>query len=226
MIEPYYEQDGITIYNADCRDVLPQLERVDLVLTDPPYGVSGQQNSKTAGSHKKNDYGSFVDSVEYVQTVIIPAFTASLRIASRAILTPGNRCLTLYPMPDSFGCIYQPASVGLQPWGRADAQPIFYYGKFPKDSRRIPGSKCSYTLTEQPEKNGHPCPKPYSFWRRLLEHGSTEQSTVLDPFMGSGTTLRAAKDLGLKAIGIEIEKKYCDIAVERLRQRSLLPAMA
>ena len=63
MIEPYYEQDGITIYNADCRDVLPQLERVDLVLTDPPYGVSGQQNSKTAGSHKKNDYGSFVDSV-------------------------------------------------------------------------------------------------------------------------------------------------------------------
>lgn len=146
-MKPYYDHAGITIWHGDCREIIPTLPKVDLVLTDPPYGVKGDQNSATAkrlpwsitGSRKKNDYGEFEDSVEYVRDVVVPAFQTSLAISSRAILTPGNRCLTLYPMPDSFGCFYQPASIGLQRWGRADSQPIFYYGSFPRDSRLIPG---------------------------------------------------------------------------------------
>jgi len=100
-----------------------------------------------------------------------------------------------------------------------DAQPIFYYGKNPNHNM---GRPCSYRLTEAPEVNGHPCPKPLKAWKLLLSNISLEGQTVLDPFMGSGTTLRAAKDLGRKAIGIEIEEKYCEIAVKRLAQGVLL----
>lgn len=220
-MKPYYSDQYCTIYHGDCREVLPALPKVDLVLTDPPYGVSGEQNSKTAGSPKKNSYGTFIDSIEYVKRVVIPAITVALSKTHRAIITPGNRCLTMYPIPSSFGCFFQPASVGLQPWGRADSQPILYYGKFPHDSRRIPGQKCSYELTEAPEHNGHPCPKPFDAWMKLLTTGSVNGDTILDPFMGSGTTLRAAKDLQRKAIGIEIEEKYCEIAARRLSQEVL-----
>jgi site-specific DNA-methyltransferase (adenine-specific) len=76
-------------------------------------------------------------------------------------------------------------------------------------------------LTETTEQNGHPCPKPYSAWRWLLERCSDENTVVLDPFCGSGTTLVAAKDLGLRAIGIEIEEHYCEIAAKRLSQEVL-----
>jgi len=228
-MKPYYEHAGITIYHGDCREVIPSLDVFDLVLTDPPYGVSGALNSKTRTrgpcatneSRQKNKYTLFDDSIEYVKSVIVPAFCMALEKSQRSIITPGNRCLTLYPMPDAFGVFYQPASVGLQAWGRADAQPIFYYGAFPGESRWIPGNPCSYVLTESPKPNGHPCPKPFNAWSNLLRVGTYQNDTVVDPFMGSGTTLRAAKDLGRKAIGIEIEERYCEIAARRLQQEVL-----
>lgn len=219
--KPYYQDHAVTIYNADCREILPLLPKVDLVLTDPPYGVSGQQNSKSRSATRKNDYGTFKDSPEYVASVVVPGFEMALHNAMRAILTPGNKCLTMYPRPDSFGVFWQPASTGLQSWGRADAQPIFYYGKSPHESTQIPGQSLSWKLTEAPEKNGHPCPKPFDAWMRLVNLGSHEGHTILDPFMGSGTTLRAAKDLGRRAIGIEINEAYCAIAAERMRQEVL-----
>jgi site-specific DNA-methyltransferase (adenine-specific) len=229
-MKPYYDDGkGIVIYHGDCWDILPMLPKVDLVLTDPPYGVKGALNSKTRRrgpcannvSRQKNAYTRFEDSIEYVESVVVPAFRSALNMTERAILTPGNRCLTLYPMPDAFGVFYQPASVGLQAWGRADAQPIFYYGAFPGESRWIPANPCSYVLTESPDKNGHPCPKPSDAWAKLLRVGTYQHDTVLDPFMGSGTTLRAAKDLGRKAIGIEIEERYCEIAARKQSQEVL-----
>jgi site-specific DNA-methyltransferase (adenine-specific) len=209
-----------TLYLGDCLTVLPTLAKVDAVITDPPYGVSGQQNTKTASRRdgKKNDYKSFVDSVEYVKAVAVPAIELLVASGCRVVLTPGNRCVTLYPVPDSFGAVFQPASVGLQPWGRADAQPILYYGKSPHGGTRLPGQKCSYTLTEAPpsDAEGHPCPKPIRFWTALLEASSLRGETVLDPFMGSGTTGIACMNLGRHFIGIELEPDYFDIACERV----------
>lgn len=217
----FYRDERTTIYCGDSMDILPLLEACDLALTDPPYGVKGAQNTKTRHRGQKNIYSQFIDSPEYVAEKVIPIVHEMLAKASRAVITPGVRCLTMYPMPDSFGCFYQPASVGLQAWGRCDAQPIFYYGSFPgDDSKEIPSRPCSFLLNQGPQANGHPCPKPYTAWRRLLSFASRSSDLVLDPFMGSGTTLKAAKDLGLRAIGIEIEEKYCSIAVERLKQRS------
>lgn len=222
-MKAYYEQSGITIYHADCREVLPTLGKVDLILTDPPWGINGRKNSKTKSRHginferAKNDYDSFEDSTEYIESVCAPAFCMALEKCNRAILTPGNRCLTLYPQPDSFGVFWQPASVGLQSWGRADSQPIFYYGKFPRESKKIPGQNLSWQLTKTPEDTGHPCGKPFRAWARLLHIGSIENETVLDLFTGSGTTLVAAKLQGRKAIGIEISERYCEIAANRIR---------
>lgn len=70
-------------------------------------------------------------------------------------------------------------------------------------------------------KTDHPCPKPLSFILYLVKRLSDEGQMVLDPFMGSGTTLRAAKDMGRKAIGIELEEEYCEIAVKRMAQEVL-----
>ena len=71
------------------------------------------------------------------------------------------------------------------------------------------------------ERNGHPCPKPVEWMLWLVKWVSLEDETILDPFMGSGTTLVAAKQLGRRAIGIEIEERYCEIAANRLRQEVL-----
>ena len=218
--KPYYEEPGITIYHADCRDVLPYLPPVDLVLTDPPYGIDGPISGMQKVRGKSEYYTDrFDDTRAYLIEAVVPVIT-SLRERSQAVvLTPGNRNLMLYPQPQSLGCFYQPCAVAVQTFGNLDMQPILYYGKNPTGKRL--GVCLSWLVTEQPPDYGHPCTKPLKVWKKLMASVSLPKQTVLDPFMGSGTTLRAAKDLGLSAIGIEIEEKYCAIAVERLRQEVL-----
>ena len=217
---PYFQRDGVTLYNADCREILPTIEAgsVDLVLTDPPYGIDG--GSGLGAERGKGDYASdFIDDSEHLRLVVVPVIRELIRQCGSVVLTPGNKNFCLYPQPDSFGAFYQPAAVGLQTFGNLDAQPIFYYGK--NASKKVMGVPCSYVLTEAPIRNGHPCPKPFRAWKKLLDRQSSPGQTVLDPFAGSGTTLRAAMDLGRKAIGIEISEKYCEIAARRLEQRNL-----
>ncbi len=169
---------------------------------------------RAKGSYTSN----FEDSPQYVREVVTDVIHRCIA-KWPVVVTPGNRCMMLYPQPDSFGCYYQPAAVGLQTWGNLDAQPIFYYGKNP--TKRNLGTPCSYTLMEKPEKNGHPCVKPLGAWKRLMGNVSAEGMTVLDPFMGSGTTLQAARELGRYAIGIELSEEYCEIAAKRQQQRMM-----
>ena len=212
---PYYDHAGITIYHGDCRDVLPDVT-ADCVVTDPPYGLG-----VLAGIHKgSNDYASYDDTYEQVRDVIVPIVCSLIKAVSCVVLTPGNRCAWLYPQPDSIGCFFMPAATSVQRFGNLDAQPILYYGR-PHRTCGPMGMPCSWRLTERAEKNGHPCPKPERAWRALVSTVTRDASVILDPFMGSGTTLRAAKDLGRRAIGIEIEERYCEIAAKRLAQERL-----
>lgn len=110
----------------------------------------------------------------------------------------------------------------MNPWGFTCWQPILAYGSDPYLANNMGSRPDIIEHSETSEKNGHPCPKPFAFWKKLLHRGSVKSTdTVIDPMMGSGTTLEAAKDMGLRAIGIEIEEKYCEIAAKRLSQEVL-----
>lgn len=223
MIEPYYNEDGITIYHADCRDVLPQLEPVDLVtVCDPPYGINVGANESAAetraGFLVKGKYQSYEDSPENYKAVVVPVLSKLIPQTKRAAVFGFAPNIFLLPPPNVMGGIYVPAGCGRSCWGFTNFMPVLFYGTAPNLQK---GAKPTvYRSTEIAEKNGHPTPKPISWMKWLVSLCADVSDVVLDPFMGSGTTLRAAKDLGLKAIGIEIERKYCDIAIERLRQQA------
>jgi site-specific DNA-methyltransferase (adenine-specific) len=189
MIKPYYEDSAVTIYHCDCREILSDLE-FDVVLTDPQYGVD---ESYESGSDDAR-------SVDLAVSVI----SQCREMCARVVLTPGVKYLFKYPEPTWTGSFFYPAATGVGRWGFVCWQPILFYGKDPFGGRGSrPDSKLSYEVAV---RNGHPCPKPFGQWQWLLDRASLPAETILDPFMGSGTTLRAAKDLGRKAIGIEIEE--------------------
>lgn len=218
----YYQDAAVTLYHGDCRDVLPELElEADVLLTDPPYGIEGGRGGD-ARDYAKGVYqtSTWEDTPEYVEGVCVPIVSGLLRWeVSRAAVTPGTRNLFVYPRPDDIGCLWTPAAATHGPWGFQTFHPILYYGK---DFRAGKGALPSgLTVTETAEKNGHPCPKPLRAWRWLLDKVSQPGELIVDPFAGSGMTLRAAKDLGRRAIGIEIEERYCAIAVRACAQEVL-----
>lgn len=202
--EPYYEQDGITIYHADCRDILPLIEpgSIDLVLTDPPYGLGDKWQGGTKEWH--TDYGE-VKSWDYAVSCVVP----SLPSLSRASVIWGGN---YYPLPPVRGWL---AWDKMQKHSGSDFELAWTNLDIPTRTFRMCRAQ-AYTNGKE-----HPTQKPLELMRWCFQFTPFAQ-TILDPFMGSGTTLRAAKDLGRKAIGIEIEERYCEIAVKRLQQ-SVLP---
>jgi site-specific DNA-methyltransferase (adenine-specific) len=210
-VKPYYQDDAVTIYHGDCREVLPTLGPVDLVLTDPPYGVGF-------------DYPSYDDTLEAWRDLLIFLVPWARANAAMAILPSCqiNQLAWIYAThpPDWLICWYKGSPGHVAYVGFNDWEPLLVYGK-PK------GLQMHDYFFAQPEAalNGHPCPKPVRWATWLLERASAPSQLVCDPFMGSGTTLRAAKDLGRKAIGIEIEERYCEIAAKRMAQ-AVLPLEA
>ena len=206
-----------TITCGDCLELMKDIPdgSIDCVVTDPTWGIEG--GSGTTGkkrSHKHHYSELFVDNEEYILKTCVPAIQECLRVSRIVIVTPGSKYLCHYPNPDSFGVFFQPATNSLQEWGRSDAQPIFYYGRDPRVGKKI--SSCSWVLTERPESNGHPCPKPIGAWKELIYRASVEGDTILDPFSGSGTTAVAALKTGRNFIAIEIDPKYCEIGQKRV----------
>lgn len=214
---PYYQDEYVTLYHGDCREIVPELGKFDLLLTDPPYGINGGRGSTSKERNKGAYTDCFEDTPENIRDCVVPVINKCLFICKGGILTPGNRCFSLYPQPDSFGCFYQPASVGMQSWGNCDAQPIFYYGKSVMAGKNM-GRPCSFTLTERPSCKSHPCSKPIKAWSKLVELHTESNHVILDPFAGSGTTGVAAKLLNRKCTLIEKEEKYCEISARRLSQ--------
>ena len=224
MIKPYYESEGITIYHGDCREILPQLPMVDLVLTDPPYGINlGSHQDATEKRPgvglKKRGYESYVDSYEHLKTIVVPSVVLALKKATRGIVFMAGTNMWEFPKPDAVSCVYIPCGNGRTKWGFQNTAHFMLYGTAP--NLHLGAKHTALYSTESSEKNGHPCPKPYKWITWCVSLGSVAGETILDPFMGSGTTLVAAKELGRKAIGIEIEERYCEIAVKRLAQMNL-----
>jgi site-specific DNA-methyltransferase (adenine-specific) len=206
MIEPYYNHDGITIYHADCREVLPRLPRIDLVVTDPPYGINYQ-------SHHRHTIYPKIRGDDKLPTSVIAQL---IGLATRAVYVFCRwDVLKHLPEPRSVvAWIKNNWSMGdlAHEHGRQWEACCFYPTSGHEFIKRTP----DVIHANRTGNNLHPTEKPVDLITELI--GANVGSVVLDPFMGSGTTLVAAKQLGRKAIGIEIEEKYCEIAVERLKQ--------
>jgi site-specific DNA-methyltransferase (adenine-specific) len=204
---PYYNVDGITIYHGDCREILPHLPKVDLVLTDPPYGIDYQSSRRIEWQRKDKIVGDNEFPL-WIFDEITP--TNAMFVWCRWDTLP------ILPKPKSFivwdKCNHSMGDLNHE-FGRSWEACAFYTGpnhKFvyrPIDMIRCP--KIS------PDKLQHPNEKPVGAVSPLIK---SHDGLILDPFMGSGTTLVAAKQLHRQAIGIEIEEKYCEIAVRRLGQ--------
>ena len=214
MIEPYYSHAGITIYCADCRDVLPHLPKMDLCLTDPPYGIKMSQGFE--GFEGFGGFGEPIARKQYPDTWddkrpsddLLRLVIAS---ANSSIIWGGN-----------FFADVLPRSTHWLVWDKLNTMPSFGDCELAWTSlERKSVKKLTVEwngLLGKEKVRQHPTQKPIELMKLCLLAYSDIGQIVLDPFMGSGTTLVAAKNLGRKAIGIEIEERYCEIAAKRLSQ--------
>ncbi len=202
------------------------LPKVDAVITDPPYGIEYSSGISNLARAKAVYTDAFEDSPAYIKNVVIPALELALALSDgRGIVTPGTPNLFLYPVPSVLGGFYQPATMGLNRWGRSNYNPVCFYGKDPRVGKTIQPTMIQ--VTEPASSSGHPCAKPIKAMEWIVSRGSMNAETVLDPFMGSGTTGVACMNLGRKFIGVEIEERYFNIACRRIedaqRQKRLIP---
>ena len=230
MIEPYYDDGkGIVIYHGDCREIMPQLPKVDLVLTDPPYGVeysgghfhSGDVTIKREREALRNDD---VDVYSWAIPMLFDICQGPCYVFFAA-----TRGLSIYKaVHEAKGKIHaliiwhkrnaKYAAMNAQYKQRHESL-LYCKGPNAKTNWIGPSNECTVWEMDRAEHNIHPTQKPAEVCIRAINNHNAD--TILDPFMGSGTTLRAAKDLGRHAIGIELEEKYCEIAAKRLAQEVL-----
>lgn len=200
---------------CDCLDLMKKMpdKCVDLVLTDPPYGVN-------------YEYDLWQDTEENLKNLLEKVMPELLRIGKRVILTPGHTNIWKYPPSKWIMCWYYGTTNAWNSWGFTSWQPILVYGKDPYLENSM-GARMDVikdaTAPEKWIKNvGHSCNKPITFWKKLLLRGSVKETDIIfDPFMGSWTTARACKDLGRNFIGCELSEAYCKIGEDRLRQDNL-----
>ena len=196
-MKPYYQDSHVTLYHGDCREVLPLIEPVDLVLTDPPYGI-GIAANPVRQKHDKKEW----DNVP-AETELLLKYVA---ISKEAIIWGGNY------------------------FGLPAQQCFFIWDKQQPENFSLAMCEMAWTNIKGPAKmfrksvlsysKSHPTEKPVSLSTWCIGKASNPQS-ILDPFAGSGSTLEAAKNLGIKCIGIELEEKYCKVIANRMRQEVL-----
>ena len=208
---PYYADDLVTIYHGDSREWMPN---ADALVTDPPYGVAFEGKATKHTTHKAGGYTTEDDP--FVGPIVV---AAALQVVTRGAVFTGNRGLHAYPSPRDIGCVYCPSGAGIGPWGFTLFHPILFYG--PRASKVLGPTSMQSFDTASRLGVSHPCPKPIRWMTWAIGLASTPGETILDPFAGSGTTLLAAKLSGRKAIGIEIEERYCEEAAMSCSQEVL-----
>jgi len=205
---PYYDDGkGIVIYLGDCRDILPHLPKVDLVLTDPPYGI--ERFKKGFGTTRFKGHGAEKNGIEWDVKPMAEQLAIILQCAPLSVIWGANN----FDLPTSEYFLV---------WDKQQTVPNFASAELAYTNIKIPAKVFRYSIHQhnQDSSHEHPTQKPIELMKWCLEFVPEAQS-ILDPYCGSGTTLRAAKDLGRKCIGIEIEEKYCEIAARRLGQEVL-----
>ena len=201
----FYQDDWATIYCGDCLEIMPLMEpeSVDLVLTDPPYGLGMRTVS---GGTLRNTQTKFMDEMNKNQwDNAIPSqkcFDEIFRISKNQIIF-------------GYNYFYLPPSRGIVVWDKMTFIPTMSRVEIIWTSLDFPAELIVFNSNQHDRE--HPTQKPFELVKKLIQKVIGE-GMILDPFLGSGTTCVAAKNLNRKSIGIEINPKYCEIAVKRLRQ--------
>lgn len=230
-MKPFYEDESVTIYQGDCRDVLEELEiSVDLILTDPPYG---QQFQGKGSSSKANVRGDGA-----IQGVRL--FRQALGLSTR-LLVPGAHAYAFCHW-ESWPDFYDAASPHLQIksgliWDKAQGgmgdteleyardYEVAIFGVEASTRRPLAGRRDGAVIRGIApvhfQQRTHPTEKPVPLMQYLIEKSCPAGGVVLDMFAGTGSVGLAARNLGRRAILIELDPTYCDLAVRRLQQRVL-----
>lgn len=247
-MKPYYSDGLVTLFHGDCLDVLPTLDRFDLIFTSPPYNLSGDGRlrmssggSKWTGAALARGYDDHDDAMPWPEYV---RWQQRVLNACWARLSPAGAIFYNHKPRVADGEVRLP--LALNPglplrqvviWARAGGVNFTTTHYVPTHEWLMVLAPAEFRLRDQsasgvgdvwyvPQEANpdHPAPFPIGLPARAIE--TTAPGTVLDPFSGSGTTLRAAKDAGVRAVGIEKSERYCEVAARRLSQESLFGASA
>lgn len=217
-VSPYYQDEWVALYHGDCLKETAWLE-ADVLLTDPPYGASWKQALPSNAKGGRNHRGIANDHDTTARDRALEAWGGRPAIVFGSLKAE-------YPIGWSRMLVFEKPAVGagvlgqVHPW-RASWEPIFVLGEWPKQvptrsaviaTRWASASGYSGYITAA----GHPHAKPLDVLEELLV--ACPLGVVADPFAGSGSTLVAAKQLGRRSVGVELEERYCEIAARRLSQ--------
>jgi len=223
----FYEEPGITLYCGDCREVLPLLPResIDLLVTDPPYlSPSGSIKARDVWARNWGDYSIFTRYFkDWLGDVAGPLKTAGSVYVFCDVITYPALFPALYSFADLVQMIvWKKPSMTMGAYYRPMTELVIYARRpeSPWYGDKGVGNVIESAAVHSSERE-HASEKPLEVIRPLIENSSAIGDCVLDTFAGSASTLITAKEMGRRAIGIEIEPKYCDIAVKRLRQEIL-----
>lgn len=244
-LTPYYDHAGIAIYHGDCLEILPQLGQVHAVVTDPPYGIT--YCDWDCNINFARLWPCLWDVLPHRGAVVMMACQPFTSLATSSQLA--NFRYDWLWLKDGGGnfiqsgirpirvhesvLIFARAGPDYFPIMTARQNPEVCYrnsavsaahanGWVKRNTPKIRTERFPTTLLRFNRETGlHPTQKPLGLAAYLIQTYTMPSQAVLDPYMGSGTTLRAAKDLGRKAIGIEIVERYCEIAAKRLAQEVL-----
>jgi site-specific DNA-methyltransferase (adenine-specific) len=211
VTDAYYRDELVTLYHGDCREVLPTLDGVTAIVTDPPYGIGLQTNYGTRGRSAaacSNDYGVGMigDSgpfdpahlLAYPRVVLFGANHYSDRL-------PKSACWLVWDKLDGLTSRRDQADVELIWTNKCAPARLF--------SHRWMGM---LKASERGSRRVHPTQKPVDLMRWVLLATTDERDVIADPYAGSGSTLLAARDLGRRSIGVEIDERYCEVIANRL----------
>ncbi|AWH13776.1 methyltransferase [Mycobacterium phage DillTech15] len=211
--EPYYQDDQVTLYHGDCLEITEWLA-ADVLVTDPPYGMSyqsGQRAEKFQAIAGDKDVQCRDRALAVWGTERPAAVFGTWRVAKPANV---RQCLIW----DKRGA--GPGMGDLTTAFGTSHEEIYLIGHWAKRSTRrgsvITTESSPSVLTS---RIGHPTPKPIGLMETII--AAAPEGVVADPFAGSGSTLVAARNLGRRAIGVELEERYCEIAAKRLDQMCL-----
>jgi site-specific DNA-methyltransferase (adenine-specific) len=230
-MKPYYEDDAVTIYHGDCRDVAPEIEArsVDFLLTDPPYGmafVSGWTSAKA--TVRSDGVRQGIRVVRSGMNDLSHAFADDMHavVFCHWESWPDfyDGLCHLFPIRNAL--IWNKGGGGMGDLRHEYAKDyeVMLFGARSR-GRELAGKRTGAVISGHTRVHAghrhHPTEKPVGLLTELIERHSEPGQLVLDPFMGSGSTLVAAKYSGRKAIGIELSEQYCEAAVGRLGQEVL-----